>query len=117
MFTGPDGVQYRWAMGALGMNLPKVSPFSVSPASSTLNHGVKLVTTDEKQTVIAEFHRAHYFIKKQKARLEVQAAGMDTLDYIILTFVFAEHTRRERETRTTDEMRENTPRDHGQNHQ
>jgi len=27
MFTGPDGVQYRWALGAFGMNYPKVSQF------------------------------------------------------------------------------------------
>ena len=27
MFTGPDGVQYRWALGALGTNRPKVSGF------------------------------------------------------------------------------------------
>ena len=27
LFTGPDGVQYRWAMGATGMNYPKVSTF------------------------------------------------------------------------------------------
>ena len=60
---------------------------------------MKLVTTDEKKTVIAEFHRARYFVKKQKARLEVKPAGMEMLDYIILTFVFAESKRRERETR------------------
>ncbi|KAF9781699.1 hypothetical protein BJ322DRAFT_1111630 [Thelephora terrestris] len=66
-FTGPDGVQYRWALGAMGMN----------PG--------RLVTTDEKKTVIAEFHRPHYFINKQKARIEVQPAGMDILDYIIVT--------------------------------
>ena len=60
---------------------------------------MKLVTADEKETVIAEFHHAHYFIDKQKARLEVQAAGMDMLDYVILTFVFVENKRKERETR------------------
>ncbi|KAF9644778.1 hypothetical protein BDM02DRAFT_843365 [Thelephora ganbajun] len=81
MFTGPDGIEYRWAMGAMGMNYPK------------------LVTTDEKKTVIAEFHRAHYFMKRRKARLEVQPAGMHMLDYIVLTFVFAEDKRRERERR------------------
>ena len=27
LFTGPNGVQYRWAMGATGMNYPKVSTF------------------------------------------------------------------------------------------
>jgi len=67
--------------------------------AAALNHGMKLVTTDEKKTVIAEFHRAHYFTKKQKARLEVQPAGVNMLDYIILTFVFSENKRRERETR------------------
>ena len=59
---------------------------------------IQLVTTDEKKTVIAEFHRAHYIMKKQKARLEVQPAGMDMLDYIVLAFVFAEYKRRERES-------------------
>lgn len=98
MFTGPDGVQYRWALGALGMNYPKVSKFLTSPLSSVLNHVMKLVTADEKKTVVAEFHRARY-LKKRKARLEVQPAGMVMLDYIILTFVFAENKRREREAR------------------
>jgi len=60
---------------------------------------MKLVTTDEKKTVIAEFERAHHFIKRQNARLEVQPAGMNMLDYIVLTFVFAENKRRERERR------------------
>lgn len=58
---------------------------------------MKLVTTDEKKTVIAEFHRPNYIINKQKARLEVKPQGMEMLDYIIVTFVFVEQTRRERE--------------------
>ena len=99
MFTGPDGIQYRWALGAMGMSLPKVCLFSASSGSSTLNHGIKLVTTDGNKTVIAEFHRAHYFTRRRKARLEVQAAGMGILDHIVLTFVFAENKRREREER------------------
>jgi len=24
-FSGPDGVHYRWALGAMGLNYPKVS--------------------------------------------------------------------------------------------
>jgi len=60
---------------------------------------MKLVTTDEKKAVIAEFHRAHHFTRREKPRLEVQLAGMNILDYIVLTFVFAENKRRERETR------------------
>ena len=99
MFTGPDGIQYRWAMGIMGMNYPKVRLSSTSLVSSALNHGMKLVTTDGKKTVIAEFDRAHYFTKKQKARLEVQPAGMGMLDCIVLTFVIAEDKRRERESR------------------
>ena len=96
MFTGPNGVQYRWALGAFGVDYPKVSTFLASPLSSTLNHIVKLVTTDEK-AVIAEFHPANYLAKRRKARLEVHPAGMDMLDYIILTFVFVENKRRVRE--------------------
>ena len=99
MFTGPDGVQYRWALGAFGMNYPKVSTFFRITTGVSSEHVVKLVTADEKKTVIAEFHRAHHIMKKKKARLEVQPAGMNMLDYIILTFVFAENKRRERETR------------------
>lgn len=52
---------------------------------------------DDEKTVIAKFHRAHHFMRKQKARLEVQPAGMDMLDHIVLTFVFVESKRRERE--------------------
>ena len=52
--------------------------------------------------MIAEFHRAHHITKKRKARLEVQPAGMRMLDYIVLTFVFAEHKRREREAEMVD---------------
>lgn len=61
------------------------------------HHDIKLVTADEKKTVIAEFHRAHHIIRKRKARIEVQPAGMHMLDYIVLTFVFVERKRRERE--------------------
>ena len=61
-----------------------------------MNHGMKLVTADEKKTVIAEFHRACHILRKRKARIEVQPAGMEMLDYIVLTFVYAEYNRRER---------------------
>jgi hypothetical protein len=84
-------------MGASGVAYPKASLSSASPVPSTLNRNMKLVTTDEKKTVIAQFHRAHYVVKKKKARIEVQPAGMEMLDYIILTFVFAENGRRDQE--------------------
>lgn len=30
-FIGPDGVQYRWALGALGLHYPKVNSLLNSP--------------------------------------------------------------------------------------
>ena len=80
----------------MGTNPGRVSVFPDSLISSPLNRA-KLVTSDEKKAVIAQFHHPHYFINKQKAKLEVQAAGMDMLDYIIVTFVFVEQPRKERE--------------------
>jgi len=79
-FAGPGGVQYRWAMDAIGLRFPK------------------LVTADEK-TVIAEFHCPNYLISDQKSRLEVRAEGMEMLDCIVLTFAYVENKRREREGR------------------
>ena len=56
---------------------------------------MKLVTTDKKKTVIAEFHPTLRFAR-EKAKLNVQPAGVVMLDYIVLTWVFAEKKRRER---------------------
>jgi hypothetical protein len=91
-------------MGASGVSYPKVRLFSASPVFLMMNHGMKLFITDEKKTEIAKFYRAHHFRKKRKARLEVQPAGMDMLDHIVLTFVFAESKRRDREARARWQM-------------
>ena len=58
---------------------------------------LKLVTTDGKETEIVKFHRARLLPKKKKARLVIHPAGMEMLDYIVLTFVFVEYRRRQRE--------------------
>ena len=84
-------------MGAFLTDYPKAGLFSTSLVYEALNQDMKLVTTDEKKTVIAEFHRAHRFLGKREARLEVQPAGMGMLGHIILAFVFAENKRRERQ--------------------
>lgn len=60
---------------------------------------MKLVTTDENKKLIAEFHRAHHFTRREKPKLEIQPEGMDMLDYIVLTFAFVEHKRKERKSR------------------
>ena len=97
LFTGPDGVEYRWALEAFGLHHPRVGIFFAAlQSSASVNHIMKRVTADEK-TMIAEFHPACYLVRRRKAQLEVQPAGMDILDYIILTFVFAKNKRRERE--------------------
>lgn len=57
---------------------------------------MELVTIDGK-TVIAEFHCPNYLVNNQKARLEVRAEGMEMLDCIVLTFVYVENKRRQRE--------------------
>ena len=75
LFTGPDGVQYRWALGAFGFHHPKVSIFFAGLQSSASNHIMKPVTFDEKKTVIAEFHPARYLVNRRKARLEVKPMG------------------------------------------
>jgi hypothetical protein len=62
-----------------------------------LRRGFKLVTADEKKTIIAEFHRAHHLINKRKGSLEVESQGMGMLDLIIVTFVYVERKRRQRE--------------------
>ena len=85
--------------GRIWDELPQGEFFPPSSTPSTLNLHMELVTADDNKTVIAEFHPARYIIKKRKARLEVQPAGMEMLEYIVLTFVFAERKRRERESR------------------
>jgi hypothetical protein len=59
----------------------------------------KLVTDDEARTPIARTHRRCYGIlgKRRKATLEVYPAGLHMLDLIIVTFVYVEHVRRDRE--------------------
>lgn len=75
-----------------------VSFFVESRVRHTPPTGLKLVTTDGKKTEIAKFHQARYFPKRQKAQLVVQPAGIAMVDHIVLTFVFAEQRRRERES-------------------
>ena len=84
-------------VGSDGNEVSQGEPVLCLTGTPVLNNGLKLVTTDGKKTEIAKFHRARCFLKKKKARLEVQPAGMDMLDHIILTFVFVEQRRRDRE--------------------
>lgn len=53
---------------------------------------------DGSKTVIAQFHRRN-FMSGQKAYLELTPMAMDMLDHIIVTFVFADKKRRDREKR------------------
>jgi len=56
----------------------------------------KLLLDDGSKTVIAQFHSRPALTRK-KPHLEVTPTGMEILDYVILTWIFAEHTRRNRD--------------------
>ncbi|KAH6901923.1 hypothetical protein BKA70DRAFT_1568113 [Coprinopsis sp. MPI-PUGE-AT-0042] len=109
IFTGPDGTEYRWKMR------------SSKP---------ELVLNNSPETIIAKFHREHSSMMglrdKVQASLElsifttsIQPAGMETtaspsrleaeealLDMILVTFVYVETTRAEREKATMEAVGE-----------
>jgi len=77
-----NGVKYQWALGLLGTSTPK------------------LILDDGSETVVAQFHRQNHIFNKRRAYLEITPKGMEILDHIVLTFVFVEKKRRDRERRT-----------------
>ncbi|KAF9232128.1 hypothetical protein BU15DRAFT_55372, partial [Melanogaster broomeanus] len=79
-FTGPDGLPYRWDM---------------------LFRVVVLSLDDESRSEIARYHRATVGIigKKRKASLEIAPQAEHMLDLVILTFIYVEKLRMDKETR------------------
>jgi len=79
-FTGPDGRHYRWDMH---------------------NRVVVLSLDDNSRTEIARYHRATLGIigKKRKACLEVAPEAEHMLDLVILSFIYVEKLRMDKETR------------------
>ncbi|KAG2363701.1 hypothetical protein BDR07DRAFT_1403628 [Suillus spraguei] len=82
VFTGPDGRPYRWDL-----------KFKV----------VILSRDDGSRMEVARFHRATLGIigKKRKAMLEVSPEMAHMMDTVIMTFVYVEQLRRDKEKRRT----------------
>ncbi|KAF9026051.1 hypothetical protein BDZ89DRAFT_1067889 [Hymenopellis radicata] len=77
-FTAPDGKEYKWILGA---NRPK------------------LITNDDSHTPVALYHRRRFglFRAKRQAYLEVLPQAEHMLDTVVITFVYVEKIRRQKE--------------------
>ncbi|KAH7921062.1 hypothetical protein BV22DRAFT_756907 [Leucogyrophana mollusca] len=78
-FTGPDGKSYKWVL-----NFTSVS----------------LELADGSQKNLASFQRAGAFGQKSGAVLEVSPLVAHMLDLVIITFIYVEKLRRDKETAT-----------------
>lgn len=78
VFTGPDGRPYRWDLK---------------------RRVVVLSRDDGGRTEVARFHRATLGIigRKRKARLEVSPELAHMMDTVIMTFIYVEKLRRDKE--------------------
>jgi len=79
-FTGPDGRRYRWDMNY---------------------RDVVLSLDDTSKTEIARYHRATLGIigKRRSACLEIASDAEHMLDLVVLTFIYVEKLRMEKEAR------------------
>ncbi|KAF8352176.1 hypothetical protein F5887DRAFT_912733 [Amanita rubescens] len=77
-FIGPDGLEYLWI---LGRRVPE------------------LVRRDEARTPVARFHRRRLFGKARRApeSLEIFSEGMHMVDFILVTFVYIQKIRNDKE--------------------
>jgi len=73
-FTGPDGRGYKWHIRALYN---------------------ELCLDDERQTRVARFYpKSHgIFGRKHPAYLEISEEGLQILDYVLITFIYAKKRR------------------------
>jgi len=75
-----NGASYRWTTGSSGDDLPK------------------LVTNNRKKKQVAGLHKApHRFFRRRRAYLEVAPAGLTVLDQIVVSLVYVEKKRREKQ--------------------
>jgi len=79
-FTVGD-VKLKWTLGPLGVSYPK------------------LKLDDGSDTLIAKFFEKNILKGRNKSYIDVSPFGMEILDDLIVTFVFAEDKRRDREDR------------------
>lgn len=92
---GPDGKEYRWTLGA---RVPSVRLFH-SLATLLMTAIYQLASNDKSATPVANFHRASRGIlgPKQHAYLEIHPEGEGMVEEIVISFVYAEKLRRDKE--------------------
>ncbi|KAH6899147.1 hypothetical protein BKA70DRAFT_1569572 [Coprinopsis sp. MPI-PUGE-AT-0042] len=81
IFTGPDGLEYRWNIGG-----------SLTRPTLYLN--------DEPKTVVAKYHRKHLGIVHKVPRpatLEISEQAEHMADIIVITLAYVEKLRRDRD--------------------
>jgi len=97
-----DGRTYRWVVGALLRHLrvrSSVCFFLRSLIQLTGVFCLQLETADESKTLIARSHRSNLGIigKQRNASLEISPAGQHIVDDIVVTFLWMEKIRSDRE--------------------
>ena len=75
--------------------------FDIRPLLTEGPHS-QLVTKNRKKKVVAELHRAHRVFRRSKIYLEIEPAGLTMLDQIVISLVYVEKKRREREVEVED---------------
>lgn len=97
-FTGPDGRHYRWDMHHRDVVVGVQLRILLDRVVSFL---WQLSLDDTSRTVIARHHRATLGIigKRRSACLEIAPEAEHMLDLIILTFIYVEKLRMDKEAR------------------
>jgi len=97
-----NGTKYRWST----QDLPKVNhsaqSFFIPLLTEIYARTPQLVTNNRKKKLIAELHKSRRVFGKRKAYLEVAPAGLTMLDQIVVSLVYVEKKRREREHEVDD---------------
>ncbi|KAF8123573.1 hypothetical protein EV363DRAFT_1493069 [Boletus edulis] len=88
-FTGPDGCPYRWDMPSE----------TVVVRMPTHSYFLQLSRDDKSRAKLVRYHKGSLGIigPKRKPRLDVDPAVEHMLDLIVLTFVYVEKVRRDKD--------------------
>ena len=97
-FTGPDGRRYRWDMHSRDV-VVSVKHFEFGWIVSSYSSFPQLSLDDASRTEIARHHRATLGIigKRRSARLEIAPQAEYMLDLIVITFIYVEKLRMDKE--------------------
>ncbi|KAJ4471132.1 hypothetical protein C8J55DRAFT_435669 [Lentinula edodes] len=77
IFTGPDGKEYKWVLGF---------------------YTPELILNDGSNTPVARFHRRKFILwNTPPGYLEILPSGVDMIDTILITFIYIEKLRKDKE--------------------